>query len=713
MSIPATNWYTKIYSQFRGADFSTDATNIADVRAADMENMVADEAGFPSKRVGWRELLNMGGGAVNGIHYMKYQKGCGVWFVHTGKQLLAIPHIQRMRNVLPDAEHMDVEYTKDFLPTQQHVDWLQSYVEGTATVTYEWQKKNADMNGDGIVDGEDVKLLQAMADNDMTADLEGTVYTVVSEALQNGPSVSFEHDGDLYLMDGNGYYVIHRLEADTEAGTDYYGRFELAQVTGYIPTTGVSGYYYYDEQNEKDPGTWMHCTEYEQRNLLAASCYNTMAGDGVHKDFWTTEKGTVDAVELLGADGEWTATTDYTAAEDGTRMKITFTTAPSQHQDGAGLDNIRVTLTPSRGLDGDVIRRCNIATRYGYFNDNRWFVTGNPDTPNRDYMSGVDDPTYFPEFGWTDIGGSYAAIQGYLHYGDVLAIVKEDTNVEPELYIRSCEVQSDQSVLFPVQQGIIGVGAASRFAFANLRDDALFYAREGVYAVVGTDASQRFTLQNRSFYVDARLRRESGKPVACVWQDKYLLCFPDTGNVYVADAKQQSGNDTGSIWYEWYFWTNIPACCCYEIDGALYFGTRDGRFCRFNDDWEDLHRYSDGACRTEDGWTDGEAIVAYWKTKADFLSGISETKSLSRRGCSLMLKPYTRSSVEAVVESEGLIVNQTVDVIGDAVISTVFPFERSVKRFSTIQMTFKNKELDEGFGIYGIQLRYAIDRLVR
>lgn len=717
MGIPSTNWYTKLYSQFRGVDFSTDATNIADERAADALNLVADEAGFPSKRVGWRELVNFSsaennGYSVNGLHYMKFQRGAGMWFIHVGTKLYAIPHLSRMRNVLPDGKHMDEEYNRNFMPTQSHVDWLEGYVAGTSTATYDWQVRNADNNQDGVVDETDVQLLQAIVDCGIAPEMEGTSITLVSSNLRNQQSVSFEVGGNLYLLDGEHYFVIKREETDG----GYYGNYSLEEVTGYIPTVGSNGYYFYDDKNDEDPGTWMHCQPFEEQNHLSTSVICTMAGDGNHKEYWTiTKAAAVTKVELLGNDGEtWTETSAYATEDDGTHTKVTFTEAPAQHPDGAGFDNIRVTYTPVHQLDPDVIKKCTIATKYGYFNDNRVFVTGNPDKPNYDYMSGVDDPTYFPEFGWTQIGASYSAIQGYLHYGDILAIVKEDTNADPEVYIRSYEVLEDQSIIFPVQQGIKGVGAASRNAFASLRDDALFFAKEGVYAIAGTDASQQRTLQNRSFFVDVRLRQESGKPVACVWRDKYILCFPDTGHVYVADGKQQTNYESAAYFYEWYFWDGIFANHFYEIDGDLYFTTRTGSFCKFNTDITDLTRFSDGMTRTEDGtFSGGVAIPARWTTKADFLAGISETKSLARRGCSIMLKPYERSSVRAVVETEGLIVNQTVDVVGDEITSTVFPFERNIKRFSTIQMTFSNDEKDEGFGLYGIQLRYAVSRLVR
>ena len=725
MRIPTTPWQQKIYASFRGVDYSTDATNIADERAADMLNLVADEAGFPSKRAGWRVLadfrqLDGNRYQVNGLHYMKFHKGAGVWLLHVGTKLYAIPHIEHMRNVLPVDEHLDEEYTTSFLPTQEHVTWLQGYIAGTATATYEWQVSNADLNGDGVIDEEDVKLLQRLVDTGVTADQEGTTYTLVTDTLANAPSCSFEHDGNLYLLDGSEYYVIERKE-ETSAGITYYGTYELHTVTGHVPTTGRHGYYYYeDEKTTGDQAVWVNCEPDEEKNYLSTQVINEFSSDAYHRTYWLTEKAAaIDKVEVVNSTGDWEEVTSGWVLEKqttGTRDKLLWNTGkvPAIHPDGAGIDNIRVTFTPDKQLEPNKIKRCTMAAKYGYFNNNRVFLAGNPDEPNVDYMSGVDDPTYYPEFGWTKIGSKYSAIQGYLHYGSILAIVKEDTNIDPELYIRSFEVQEDQSVIFPVQQGVKGVGAASRLAFGSLRDDPLFFAKEGVYAIAGTDASQKNTVQNSSYFVDNKLHRESGKPVAAVWNDRYLLCFPDTQHCYVADSRQTSGSTESSFVYEWYYWENIPAARWYEIDGELYFGTRDGKLCKFNTDINDLTMYSDGMQRDEVGsWTGGVAIPCHWKTKSDILSSISDKKSMARRGCSVMLKPYERSSVRAVVESEGVIVNQTVDVVGTEITTTVFPFERSIKHFSTIQMTFSNDEKDEGFGLYGIQLKYALSRLMR
>jgi hypothetical protein len=508
-----TQLLQKSYAYFRGCDFTTEPPEIDDSRSPDSLNMLADDAGFPIKRVGWR-VMSAFDGKINGLHYAHFAGTDPVILVHHGTKLTAY--------------------------------------------------KISD----------------------------GTTTAVMGSGMANAKSSSFMHKGKLYILDGTNFqrfwYASGFQHEDAASAS-----------VAKVPTTGRGGHYEYDEDTQTY--TWVACTPYEEPNLLTSSQINLFAGDGVNTDFWLTEHGaTVTKVEVYTS-GAWAEVSAYTAAEDPdkAKTKVTFDSAPAAHQDGAGIDNIRVTFTSSEHpADASAIKKCSICTPYGYFNDNRIFISGNPDHKNRDYACGVDDPTYWEINQWTDIGSDHTAIMGYLHYGDILAIVKEDDNQDAEIYIRSATVQSDNSVLFPVQQGVKGVGAISRGCFASLRDDALFYAREGVFAVAGTDASQMRTVQNRSFFVDNRMREEQHKEnaVAVAWNNRYLICFPDSGHCYVADARMQSAFNESYV-YEWFYWDNIPAVTFLEFDGNLFFGTGNGQLCRMNDDMLSMVKYSDELVR--------------------------------------------------------------------------------------------------------------------
>ena len=641
----------KNYSYFRGCDFTTEPPEIDDSRSPDCLNMLADDAGFPIKRVGWRVLAALTG-KIHGLHYAHFDGTDPVIMVHHGTKLTAY--------------------------------------------------KISD----------------------------GTTTAVMASGMADARSSSFMHKGKLYILDGTNFqrfwYASGFQHEDAASAS-----------VAKIPTTGRGGHY---EDDGNGNIIWVPCTLYEEPNLLTSSQINLFAGDGTNKDFWLIEHGaTVTKVEVYTTD--WTEVTAYTAAEDTTKAKtkITFTSAPAAHPDGAGIDNIRVTFTSAEHPeDASAIKKCNICTPYGYFNDNRIFISGNPDHKNRDYACGVDDPTYWEINQWTDIGSDHTAIMGYLHYGDILAIVKEDDNQDAEIYIRSATVTEDNKVLFPVQQGVKGVGAISRSGFASLRDDALFYAREGVFAVAGTDASQQRTVQNRSFYVDNKMRQEQGKDkaVAVAWNNRYLISFPDSGHCYVADARMQSAFNESYV-YEWFFWDNIPAVEWLEFDGNLFFGTSDGKLCRFNDDMKSMVKYSDeltkvpGADPTNEhqAWTGGKSIKAKWTTKADTFGTIAQVKTLTRRGSTVMLKPFARSSVKISATThnvKGLSLNDVEMNVWDfsdldfgridfnaMATPQVVPIGAKVKKFQQLQLILESGGAEECFGIYGIQVQYSVNNYIK
>lgn len=650
--------WTKMYTYFRGCDFTTGKSEVDDSRSPDCLNMIADDAGFPEKRVGWR-VLDTFSGVVNGLHYVQFEgMARPVIIVHHGTTITAFDF---------------TTYTK----------------------------------------------------------------TQIDTGAKDGPSVSFIHNGYLYLLDGDRFVRL-----------SYNNGYVMEQVKNVAktPCTGRGGHYESEvvkiEGVETTIYTWSPCKPYEEPNLLTGTMMNMLAGDGVNTTFWLAYKGcTVSKIEKL-VSGTWTTmSSGYTVSEDATteKTKIVFSSAPAAHPEGAGIDNIRVTFTTSEYTAApELIEHCTICTQFGYFNDNRIFASGNPSKRNRDWACAVDDPTYWETNQWTDVGSDHTPIMGYLHYGDILVIVKSDDNQDAEIYVRSAAVQSDNTVLYPVKQGVKGVGSVARGGFASLRDDALFYAREGVFAVSGTDASQQRTVQNRSFFVDNKLREEYGKQnaVAAVWGNLFLLAFPSSGHCYVADARQKTPFNESYV-YEWFYWDNIPACRFLEFDGNLFFGTTDGQLCRFNSDMKSNMKYSDNLTRvsTYDGtlesaaWTGGDAIKAWWTTRTDPLGTMSRTKTLTKRGCACVLKPVSGSTVDVYV---------TTDSTSNAEINTkplggwdfaavdfsnfwfggmgtpqIVPFNSKVKKFQMLQIKFENTRPKESFGIYGVQLQYIVNNYIK
>ena len=319
---------------------------------------------------------------------------------------------------------------------------------------------------------------------------------------------------------------------------------------------------------------------------------------------------------------------------------------------------------------------------------------------------------------------------GYLKQYNSLTIVKTDNEQDAEVFLRTAQMEDDGSIIFPLQQGIKGVGAISKHAFANLRDDPLFLAKEGVFAIASTSVQLERTVQDRSYFVNPVLTTEANlsEAVAAVWNGYYVLCI--NGRAYVADSRKrtaQSGtganySESGSYIqysYEWYYWQNIPARVIYEFEGELWFGTDDGYVCKFNTDISTMAKYND----------DGAAILARWATKMDDYGTIVRRKTLTKKGCGVMIKPYTRSSVTVYTSTdrthEAKIQYATMDILDFSDIDfsritfntldtpQVVPLNKKVKKFIVLQLIFENNVKDEGFGIYGVQTQYAVSGYVK
>lgn len=610
--------YAKSYNRFRGVDFSTDPTQVSDQRSPICQNLVADLAGFPEKRPGWRTLVTVAG-RINGMHYAVFASGAAAVILHAGTNL------------------------------------------------YAWNP-----------------------DDDSATEF----YNAANDAR----SRTFAHKGKLYFLDGKKYLAITENEGAYTAGA--------VEGNAFIPTTTIG-------MPASGGGT-----PFEAVNMLSPKRINSMIGDNTSTVF-RLDSEEIDAVDSVVVEGETkTEGADYTV--DLTAGTVTFTSAPPEYSGGGGIDNVIITFTKEVAGYTDRVNGCTVAESYGYNNDNRFFITGNPEYKNWDWQSGLDDPTYFPDTGYTMIGADTSAIMGYLKQYDTLTVIKEDNEQDAEVFVRTAAMTSDGSVYFPVKQGIKGLGAVSSHAFGTLRDDPLFLTKEGVYAITTVSVEQERALQDRSFYVNAKLTREPNlkDAVAVVWDGRYILCV--NGKAYVADGRQQTGySKTEQYSYEWFYWDNIPARSLMEVGGELYFGTDDGRICKFNSDISTMARYND----------DGEPIIARWSTKADSLGTFARRKTMVKKGSVVVIKPYTRSSVKIYAatdrEHERLIRQAYMDIFTFADIdferftfntldtAQVIPFNAKVKKFVTLQLVFENDALDEGWGIYGAEIQYTVGNYVK
>ena len=519
--------------------------------------------------------------------------------------------------------------------------------------------------------------------------------TVLLSGLPRHKSRAVFLAGKLWIVTGGGFYSYDGTEAKRVSASG-----------AYIPTTTIT-------RSPSGGGV-----SYEAVNLLTPYRKNAFQTDGESVTF--TLDGEIDTSGTVRA---WVWGEEVTAFTlDRAAGTITFASAPAAPDAGAS-DGLVVQFPHTVEGYAERIDKCTIITTYGVGSNDRVVLSGNPDCPNLDWMSGLNDPTYMPDLGYAAVGSGATPIRGYCRIGSALGIVKADDGSDSTVFLRSAALSEDGEAVFTLQQTIAGVGAVAPGSFASLLDDPLFLSRSGAAAITSSSLTGEKIIQNRSLYLNAQLTKEPSLPEAeaAVWQDMYLLAVPE-GHVYVLHGRQTKTFRSAALSdfvYEGFYWENVPALCWYvRRSGAneeLYFGTADGKICKFNTDIEDMSRYSD----------DGAAISAVWATKYDDDGTPAVLKTLLKRGCCVTIKPYTRSSAEVYIRAdrtgghEKKVAGKPMDILDfsdidferitfntDESPQEIF-LNRKVKNYKRLQIIVRNQEPNEGFGIFQITKHYV------
>lgn len=528
----------------------------------------------------------------------------------------------------------------------------------------------------------------------------------LKSGLTNGKGTAFTLNDKIYVLTGGEYLVF-----DGETAKD-------ATVNAYVPTTTIA--------NKPTGGG----TSFEDVNLLSNKRKNEFCADG-SATVYQLDTTDVESIAEVKVDAKVWESSKYTL--DGKKGQVKFTTAPPKPSI-TGKDNVTITFVKTVEGYKDKIIKCTIAGIYGGKSQDRVFLSGNPDAQDTDWRCESNNPLYFSDLSYTKVGADGAAIVGYSAISDSQAIIKADDRSETTIYFRGYNIDTTTSkVQFPVRRAAAGAGAVAKRAFAYLPEEPVFLSRTGVFALTSSNITALQVARNRSYYVDAALTKEEHLENACavVWNGYYVLAV--NGHAYVMDTNQNVAykpQSYGDYVYECYYWDNFPAVRMMESRGNLYFGTSDGKICRLNTDIDTMQAYSDGGTLGEDGKITGStAISAEWHTKADDDGDFMTYKTMVKRGSGVMMKPYTRSSIQVYARTERDFGRKIREGIADIFSWTdidfsrftfnsndapqVLPFNSKVKKYKTLQLIMKNDAMNEAFGIFGIIKRYTIGTSVR
>lgn len=257
-------------------------------------------------------------------------------------------------------------------------------------------------------------------------------------------------------------------------------------------------------------------------------------------------------------------------------------------------DNIRITYCRKLSDTDNPISKCSFGVIFGVEGRlNQLFVSGNPDYPNREWHSAMDDFTYFPDINYKDLGSKQTKITGYQLLADnALAVFKETSATEPSLFIRTGKFEKllpddeFEQAIFSDVTSFIGEGSYAPQGSCFFNGEPIIISRNGVYAIKANHnvaSTERYAVE-RGFPINRALAKEPNLQNAKSIVHNGRLYIAINNKVYVADSRyiyDELGN------YEWWVWDNMPVESWGIIENEVHFGTPFGNLCKFGESFED------------------------------------------------------------------------------------------------------------------------------
>lgn len=645
--------------------------------------------------------------------------------------------------IMTDANQHEIVYEETFTDNIfQHFDWYGStyynnrYFE---KIQVEFQLANTDSRCLAYAKNIEVKQIQLRPEYTIFSKnylyhvgrefwlyttVENKVEKVYSDANQ-ARSQSWQLNDKLVILDGKNIFLYEFGQA-------------LKSITsgiGYIPTITRSKN---PTNNQGEPSGG---TSFDALNLVQPAFIESFVVTEDTKTYawFNLSLHNLDAknfiVEVLDENGNWVKQTlnqDY--YQNFSNGYVFFL---QNHYPGVspvpGEDNVRITAYKTIDGYADRITKCTVGTLFGVGGAaNRLFLSGNPDHPNWDFYSGQFDPTYFPDTGYSVLGSASSAIVGYATVNNYLATFKDEYDPAQNVTIREGDLITDDNGIdrpaFKIINTLQGNGAVAPYSFAYLQTEPLFLTRSGICAITPQDITGERYSQNRSFYLNGKLTKESDleDAVAVIFNDQYVLAL--NRKLYILDGLQPMRTDKSMPYstrqYAGFYCTNVPASCIWVDDQALWIGTYNGKVCRFDNDIESLESYND----------DGEPIYCCWETPD--LDGRLFYKNKTFRYFAIRIMNALRTSCGLLYKKPSIVIDEDTGeeiekawtlIKKDAATGTIFDFnfidfarfsfntdmtakvvhaKVRVKKVDKAQFKIENDAKNEPFGLFDLALEY-------
>ena len=532
-------------------------------------------------------------------------------------------------------------------------------------------------------------------------------FTKVYSNANQHLSKSWQFNQSLYILDGKDIYTYSIGDETVEP---------IGEENGYIPTLTIA--------REAQGGG----VPYEPLNLLQPAFIETF-NSGTTSFFLSF--GNLDATPVkmwvLNSGGGWDEKiegTHFTVNRGIGEVIMNNAITPPGF---VGEDYVKIQAYRTVPGYRERITQCTNGTLFGVGGaEDRLFLTGNPDYPNWDFYSEQYDPTYFPDTGYSALGSEQSAIVGYSLVNNYLAAFKDGFDESQSVFIREGDLVVTQKQYdgqtyevsepaFKLINTLQGNGVIAPYAFGYLATEPLFLTKSGIYAITAQDITGEKYSQNRSFYLNGALTKESNleDAVATTFNDMYVLAI--NNQLYILDGLQATRTDKSEPYatrqYVGFYCKDVPAVCLWTDDNALWFGTGDGRVCFFKTDTEDIESFND----------DGKEIYCCWETPD--LDGRLFYKNKTFRYFAIRMMKALRTSVALWSEKLGAwtfikedrTAGLTFDFENIDFEAFSFSTDRSekvvhtkvrVKKVDKARFRVENGRLNEPFGLIDLALEY-------
>lgn len=676
MNIPAspTLYYT-YYDKLKGADFTSDPTQVDKRRSPEVLNMIK-ENGNIVKRKGWHFVTSWTGEVLKMFRYNEKT------YVVTKKRFYE-------NNVVKYSGNID----------NCAVTMLNDSVSVMIGGKYFFMFKSKD-------------------------EISGKYETVTVDMMRkDGPHYLADFCAEPYIPD-----VVISRNPDGSGGTflESVNLLTTKRRVSFLSDGTSKNYHLYPPVDENSDMNYMNiCIDNIKVEKMSSLGYFYELTKGI--DYTCQDEQSVRGFDIYGN------AKDFLIA----KPVIVFSEAPEKSP-VTGQDNVRITFesfnstqsTIYQGQDNPTLQKllkCSMSIPYGRTADDRIFcVTGE----NMLYYSDINRPNYFPDDNYIIIGNE-GKIVGLTKMNTYLVVIKEKSESENTVFLVKGDTHDGKTVF--VSESTMGNTGALGKTFCTLNDEPLFLSRNGICAISNSYISSEKMIKNRSFYIDGKMLKESelGNAIATTWRNYYVLCV--NSHVYLLDSKQTTSLN-GDYVYEGYYWDNIPATYICEIDGELYYSTKDGWVYKYSDDIEGESAYMDNAMPIYDGaeiigYAGGKAINSHWATPLDDDAKPQYFKNLNKKGTALTLLPYNKSSVSVFFSKDGNVksfIGKTfVDIFDWNVIDfSRFSFNsneavqdayanKKIKKYKRLQFIFENNEPGEPFGLVGFVKTYTVGNFAK